>query len=191
LLGGFDMNKTMVKTIGKVKSDSLAKEILVIFAGFVTLAFLARVSLPVYPIPITLSTLGVYLVGSALGARRAVWAVVVYLIVGGFGAPIFSSCRFGWSFLTGMTGGYLIGYVFCAAFIGYFFDRGLDSLLKRIAVITGGFVILFTCALIWLGFFVPADKVLAYGLYPFIPGEIFKICLAATLVKPAGKFIKI
>lgn len=187
------MNKVTVKTLEKAKSAGLVKEISIVFAGFITLSFLARISLPLpfTPIFITGSTLGVYLVGSVLGARRSVWSVMLYIIAGGFGAPVFSNCRFGWGFLTGMTGGYLIGYVFAAAFIGYFFEKGLNSIIKRIFVVAVGFMILFACGLIWLSFFVPADKVLPYGLYPFIPGEIFKICLAASLAKPMRKFVKI
>lgn len=181
------------KSLVMAKAPDLAKEILVVFAGLVTLAFLARISLPLpfTPIFITGSTLGIYLLGSVLGAKRAIWAVIIYLLAGGFGAPVFSGCRFGWGFLTGITGGYLIGYVFSVAFIGHFFEKSLEGFFEKILVLAGGCVILFACGLIWLSFFVPAGKILPFGLYPFIFGEIFKICLAATLVKPAKKFIKI
>ena len=176
------------------KTRAVAKDVAIIFAGFITLAFLARVSLPLpfTPVPITLSTLGVYLLASTLGARRAVWAVAIYIIAGGFGAPIFSNCRFGINFLVGISGGYIIGYGVSAAFIGYMFDKGrVNNTAKSIVILTLGAVILFSCGLIQLSFFVPSGKVLAYGLYPFIPGEVFKICLAASLVKPIRKFIKI
>jgi biotin transport system substrate-specific component len=175
----------------KLDRSTVLKETAVIFAGFVTLAFLARISLPLpfTPIFITGSTLGVYLIGAVLGARRGAIAVTVYLIAGGLGLPIFSGARFGFTFLAGITGGYILGYVFSAAFIGYFFDKGLNSFFKRVIVLAGGSAVIFAFGLIWLSFYVPAEKVLLYGLYPFIPGEVFKICFAASLVKPARKFI--
>jgi biotin transport system substrate-specific component len=191
LAGGFKM-KITVKTIEKVKPADFAKEVLIIFAGFVTLAFLARVTLPLWftPVPLTGSTLGVFLVASILGCKRATSAVISYIIAGGLGLPVFAYGAFGFAVLAGTTGGYIIGYVFAASVIGFMFDRGWgNTYLKRVLIITIGCSALFITGLIQLSFFVPAGKVLAYGLYPFIPGEIFKICLAASLVGSARKFV--
>jgi biotin transport system substrate-specific component len=170
--------------------DTHFLNIIAIFFGVVLLAIMAQVALPLpfSPVPITGQTLGVLIIGSFFGAKRAAMTTVAYLVVGSMGLPVFSQGGFGLAKLLGPTGGYLIGFVLAATAMGFLAefksDRDIKSALISFAI---GHSIVFICGLVWLGFYVGFSKVLQLGFIPFIPGMIIKTILAASITSIVWK----
>lgn len=153
------------------------------------IAIFAQISVPMYPVPITGQTLALTVVGFALGRKVAVSAVLLYLFEGVIGLPVFANGGSGFQTLLGPTGGYLIGFVPTAYLLGYFSDKGiLKSFWKSVVVALAATVITFVFGLAQLSLFVPSDKVLEFGLYPFIISGVIKAVLASLLVIPSYKF---
>lgn len=159
------------------------------FIGANLIAVFAQIAVPMYPVPITGQTLALTVVGFALGRKAGTAAVLMYLLEGAMGLPVFANGAGGFQHFFGPSGGYLIGYIPTAYVLGYFSDKGvLASFWKSIGVALLASVITFTFGLAQLAFFVPANQVLALGLYPFILGGIIKAALASLLVSPSYKF---
>lgn len=153
------------------------------------IAIFAQISIPLPYVPITGQTLALTVIGFALGRKAGTTAVLAYLAEGLVGLPVFANGGSGLSSLLGPSGGYLIGFVPTAYVLGYFSDKGvLNSYWRSIAVALLATIITFAFGLAQLSLFVPADKVLAVGLYPFILGGILKAVLASVLVIPTYRF---
>ncbi len=153
-------------------------------------AYLA-VNLPFSPVPVTAQTFGVLLVAMALGRVRGTAVVLAYLAEGAAGLPVFAGGKAGMVALAGPTGGYLIGFLAAAFVTGWLADHAWDKgYLKSIGAMTIGTIIIFVSGLAQLALFVPAGSVLAMGFYPFLPGALFKIGLAAVILPTVWKFIK-
>jgi biotin transport system substrate-specific component len=93
--------------------------------------------------------------------------------------------------MTGPTGGYLIGFALAAAIVGSAAERGWDRhLATALAAMLVGEVAIYVCGLAWLARFVPADRLLTAGLVPFIPGDLFKMLLAALALPSAWRLVR-
>ncbi|QLB42242.1 MULTISPECIES: biotin transporter BioY [Mannheimia] len=159
------------------------------FIGATLLAIFAQISVPMYPVPITGQTLALTVVGFAMGRKAATAAVLLYLFEGAIGLPVFAGGASGFHHFFGPTGGYLLGYIPTAYFLGYYSDKGvLNSFWKSLFVALIASVITFAFGLAQLSFFVPEGTVLQAGLYPFILGGVIKALLASVLVSPSYKF---
>jgi biotin transport system substrate-specific component len=165
-------------------------DIVLITAGAALTALLAQVIIPMYPVPITGQTLAVLLVGATLGWARGASSLGLYLVLGLIGLPVFAPQDDG-SHLTGLAAlaapsfGYIIGFVFAAAAVGWLSERTWDRhLLKALATFVGGSVIVFAFGLPWLAAVTGGtfDQVMEWGLIPFIPGGIIKALIAAALL---------
>jgi biotin transport system substrate-specific component len=173
-----------------LKKNALIFDIVLIFGASVLIALSAQIAIPVpfSPVPITGQTLAVLLTGALLGSRRGAMAVLIYLLEGSIGMPVFASAKFGIVHLLGPTGGYLIGFIPAAVTTGLLAERGWDrNLLLTVLTMTIATVIIFICGLIWLSRFPGVDNVFIMGLYPFIPGALIKVALAAVLLPWAWK----
>lgn len=174
------------------RAASLAFDLALVLAGSALIALSARVAIPLpfSPVPITGQTFAVLLVGAALGRRRGAAAVLAYLAEGAAGLPVFAGAHTGPAALVGPTGGYLFGFVPGAWLCGYLAERGWDrSVGGTIASMTLGNVAIFAVALPWLARFVGAANVWALGFWPFIPGDVMKIGLAAAVLPLAWKWV--
>lgn len=165
-------------------------DIVLVAAGAALTAVLAQVIIPMYPVPITGQTLAVLLVGATLGWARGAASLGLYLALGLVGLPVFAPQDDG-SHLTGMAAlaapsfGYIIGFVFAAAAIGWLSERTWDRhVLKALATFVGGSLIVFAFGLPWLAAVTGGTlvQVLEWGLLPFIPGGIIKAVIAAALL---------
>src|ERR671936_856797 len=150
-------------------------------AGLVAASAQVSIPLPFTPVPITGQTFAVLLVGALLGARLGTAAMVAYITEGLVGLPVFAAAPGSFSY------GYLAGFMAAALVVGWFADRGWtrDLPLTIVAMVAGEVAIYFF-GLLWLAHLVPPDKVLAFGLYPFLIGDAIKL-VAAALVVPAGR----
>ena len=149
-----------------------------------------KVWLPFSPVPVTGQTFAVLMVGALLGARRGCLAVLVYIIEGVVGLPVFAAGA-GAAALLGPTGGYLFGFIPAAYITGILAQMGWDRRIGTtvLAMVFGNLAI-YVFGLIWLclmtGF---STMVLTLGLYPFIIGDLIKIILAAILLPTGWKLL--
>ncbi|MCS7313753.1 MAG: biotin transporter BioY, partial [Acidobacteria bacterium] len=158
-------------------------EALMVLSGSLFTALMAQVAIPLpfTPVPITGQTLAVLLVGATLGARRGALSMVVYLAEGLAGLPVFAGGTAGIGRLLGPTGGYLIGFVPAAHIVGWLTERGWDRRPQTaVLMMVMGHGVIYIFGLSWLSQFVGLAHVLPTGLYPFIPGDLLKVFLAAT-----------
>ena len=159
--------------------------------GSALIAICAHVSVPFYPVTVTMQTFAVILIGLTYGWRLGGITVALYLVEGAIGLPVFAGGKGGFIILIGPTAGYLYGFFIAAVACGWFAERGFDrSYFKLILPLLAGNVLLYTSGLIWLANFIGWDKpVLDLGLYPFIPGDLLKIAMAAVLLPTAWKYV--
>ncbi len=150
----------------------------VLIVGYAALTGLsAQVAVYINPaVPITGQTFAVLLAGATLGFKRGTASMLVYLGAGVAGIPVFAPS----GAIAGASRGYLVGFVAAAAIVGYLVERGwARNPLKLLLAMLIGEVAIYAVGLPWLAFYVPGDKVLEWGLTPFIPGDAIKMAMAA------------
>ena len=188
----------------RVFPRSLALDSVLVVAGAALVTILAQVSIPLQPVPITGQTLGVLLVGATLGAVRGASSLALYLVLGLVGLPVYAPEDDG-SHVVGLVAaqsssfGYIIGFVFAAALVGWLSERKWDrKILKAFATFVGGSLVVFAFGLPWLAVwfsnigpgvwrdYLGYDSVLAAtigaGLLPFLIGGAIKAAIAAGVL---------
>ena len=168
----------------------IIKSLLVILLGSIILAISSKIKIPFYPVPMTMQTFVVLLLGMSLGYKMALATVIVYLLEGLLGMPVFSNSPekgVGLAYFTGPTMGYLIGFLFAAFFSGYLnFKTNILFIFSKL-VFSVFFIYFF--GVIWLGILIGFDKpIFKLGVAPFIYAELFKILLLTFL---ANQIIRI
>jgi biotin transport system substrate-specific component len=166
----------------------------VIVAGALLTAGAAqiRIPLPFTPVPITGQTFAVVLVGASLGPWHGATSQMLYVLLGAVGLPFYAGASHGWDILAGATGGYLLSYPIAAWAIGALAARGWDRKIgSSIGAMLTGNVIIYAIGLPWLAVVLNTglEKTLELGLYPFIPGDTFKLYLAAMALPGAWKLV--
>ncbi|WP_340118849.1 biotin transporter BioY [Pelagibius sp. 7325] len=174
--------------------NGLARASLLALVGSLLLYASAKVQVPFYPVPITMQTFAVLVIGMAYGWRLGGATVAFYLAQGAVGLPVFAGTPekgLGLAYMAGPTGGYLLGFLLAAIAVGWLAERGWDrSVLKTLAAMVLGTAIIFALGVLYLGALIGWDKpVLDFGLYPFLPGAVFKIGLAAAVLPLAWKAV--
>jgi biotin transport system substrate-specific component len=158
--------------------------------GSWALAACSQFEIPMWPVPMTLQTYAVLVIGAAFGARLAGAAVGLYLLQGALGLPFFAGGAGGVAHLAGPTGGYLIGFLFGALAIGALADRGWNkSFPGLLAAMTIGHALVFALGLLQLQLFLGWPMALSTGLAPFIAGSVVKTLAAAATVWAGAHFI--
>jgi len=174
--------------------DTIVWKIALVLGGSLLIALAAQVAFPLpwSPVPVTGQTFAILLVGASLGSRLGIAAVVAYLIEGALGLPVFApGGALGLARFTGPTAGYLVGFALAAFAVGWLAERGWDRRFGRAAVaMLAGEAVLYACGLLWLARFVPGERLLGAGLFPFIPGDLFKVALAALLLPAARRIVR-
>jgi biotin transport system substrate-specific component len=143
----------------------------------------AYVTVPFGPVPVSLQTLFVLLSGFLLGPGYGSAATLLYIAAGAAGLPVFAGGKSGFAVLLGPTGGYLVGFVACAAIAGL---AGKNARWPRLAAFgLLGLAALYGIGLLRLWAVLEADwsKTLAVGLLPFLPGAAIKLALAVGAQK--------
>lgn len=167
--------------------DSVA---VVVASLFIAVCAQINIFLPFTPVPLSGGTLGVLYTGALLGSRRGAVAVVLYLLEGSMGLPVFSGGAAGFIHLLGPTGGYLVGFPVGAFATGLLAERGWDRTPGRafLAMLAGSLPI-FALGLLGLSRFVPAETLLVQGLWPFLPGDLLKSAVSAGLLPLGWKLL--
>lgn len=163
------------------------KQALLVLAGIAALALAAQIKVPMWPVPITMTTFAVLTIGAAYGPRLGLATILGYLGVGALGFDVFvgSSAELaGLRYMTGATGGYLLGYVLAVAALGFAARAGWDRSMGRMALaMLAGNILIYVPGLLWLGQLYGWDQpILAWGLTPFLIGDALKLGLAAMLI---------
>lgn len=181
-------NPVLVEAIHARPTSGVWYELALIVAGSLLIAATAQIAIPLgfSPVPITGQTFGILLIGALYGARRGALTVMLYLVEGAAGLPVFAAFGAGATHLLGPTGGYLIGFVPAAFLVGVLAQRGWDRwFLTTVAAMVAGNLVIFIVGATWLTAFIDADLAIRLGVVPFLPGAAIKIALAALLL-PTG-----
>jgi biotin transport system substrate-specific component len=181
--------------VDRIFSRSLTTDVLLVSGGAALTAAAAQVTIPMFPVPMTGQTFAVLLVAATLGLSRSAVSMVLYVLVGSLGAPIFVG---GASGFFGFTMGYLIGFVAAAVVVGYLAEKGWDRTpLKVAASFTLGSLVIYAFGVSWLsiamgleGYANDLVTSLSDGMFPFLIGDALKAALAAALLPSAWVAIK-
>ena len=161
-----------------------------ILFGTLLLTISARVQVPFWPVPMTMQTFVVFLIGATYGVRLSFFTLAAYLFEGAIGLPVFATGG-GIVYLTGPTAGYLYGMMIAAPVISFFANKGYtNSYIKSFIGIMLGSIIIFLLGVLYLGSIIGYNKAFQAGLLPFIPSELFKIALAVLLIPFFSKILK-
>lgn len=173
--------------------NALLRNAAVAILGSLLLIASAKVEVPFWPVPMSMQTFAVFLIGLTLGWRLAAATVLVYLGQGLAGLPVFAYPGAGPAYLAGPTGGYLVGFALAAAVIGWLAERGWDrAVITSFAAVLIGNAMIYVPGLIWLrtGGFAPTwEAAFAGGLTPFLAGDVMKMVLAAMLVVAGWRWV--
>lgn len=174
------------------KEISLVKKILLslFMAAVIGMFAQVRIPLPFTPVPITGQTFAVLLTGIILGRKWSGISLSFYVGLGVLGLPWFAEMKSGLAILMGPTGGYLIGFILAASFVGFVSEKILNvkNIWSLLSVMILATAIIFAIGLtqlgMWLSFVkgseVSLNELFVMGLYPFLPGAVIKIVFAAT-----------
>jgi biotin transport system substrate-specific component len=184
---------TIVDALWPASGTSRAlRAALLALLGSALLTVSAKVQVPFYPVPMTLQTLVVLLLGLALGWRLAFATVLLYLAQGAIGLPVFAGTPekgIGLAYMLGPTGGYLVGFALAAAVTGWIAGHRRDFLVLVAAALAGTATI-WICGLLWLATLVGFQQAIALGLVPFLLGDLVKAALAVALGIAGGELVR-
>jgi len=170
------------------------KQVALVIAGVAILAVAAKIKVPMWPVPITMGTFAVLTLGAAYGPRLGLVTILGYMGLGALGYDVFASSgaeAAGLTYMMGSTGGYLVGYVLAVVALGMAARAGFDRSVGGMALaLFAGNVLIYIPGLLWLGQLYGWDQpILAWGLTPFLLGDVLKLGLAAMLVPAIWKLL--
>ena len=189
----------MIHIISKYKIIDTPTKILISFLFTILIALSSKISVPFYPVPMTMQTFVVLLCGVILGPKFGFVTLSLYLFEGAIGLPVFQGTPekgLGIMYLTGPTGGYLIGFIISAFIAGLLFSKEIsfnmkffvkynknENFISVFIKLLIALIPVYLFGLIWLGTVLGWDKpILNFGLYPFMLGEFFKITLLSFII---------
>ena len=180
----------LVKTIS---NNKLIKIFLISILGSILLTISAKIKIPFYPVPMTMQTFVVLFLGISFGYKVGVTTIILYLLEGIVGLPVFSNSPekgIGIAYFVGPPMGYLIGFIF-ACFLAGYFKYSSNYLINFLKILISTSII-YVFGIIWLGTLIGWDKpILQLGVFPFLLAEFFKILLLTLLVNKIVKFRKL
>ncbi|WP_342235083.1 biotin transporter BioY [Inquilinus sp. OTU3971] len=163
--------------------SGLLRSAVLVVLGTALMALSAKIQVPFYPVPMTMQTAVVLLIGGATGWRLGGLTMLAYLAEGLAGLPVFAGLAAGPAYFAGPTAGYLVGFVASAALMGLAVERGWTrSLVGMAAAIAVASLIPFITGVAWLAVLVGPAAAISAGLVPFIPAAILKGALAGLLL---------
>lgn len=186
------MQNTLSYAYWPTTNDSAARWLraaILVALGVAAMAIAAKIRIPFWPVPITMQTFVVLVVGASYGAGLGAVTILAYLAVGALGFDIFTSSSAeanGISYMMGGTGGYLVGFVLAAFVLGKLAEAGWDRSVPKMALaMLIGNAIIYIPGVLWLGYLY-ADKgwdwVMKWGLTNFLAADAMKLALAALLL---------
>jgi biotin transport system substrate-specific component len=190
-------DKVLTEAFGPTQGTALRiKQITMVVLGIVALSIMAKIKIPMWPVPVTMGTFAVLTIGAAYGPRLGLTTILGYMIIGALGFDVFagsSAEAYGLTYMMGGTGGYLVGYVLATLALGLAARAGWDrsALMMGVAMLIGTALIYLPGAA-WLTVLYES-KGLAWavevGVTPFLIGDALKLGLAAMLLPALWKMI--
>jgi biotin transport system substrate-specific component len=179
------------RVLGDYIASTKAANIALVLGGsaFVGISAQVVIPLPFTPVPLTLQTFAVLLVGAALGTWRGVASMVVYAAAGTAGVPWFSAGSSGWG---GASYGYILGFILAAGIVGRLAEHGATRTpLRTAGLMVLGNVVIYAVGVSYLKFAIDASwaTALSLGMIPFLLGDALKIALAAGLFPATWKLV--
>lgn len=146
-------------------------------------AVLSQLTIPLPLIPITAQTLAVGLTATILGSRYGTLALIIYVLLGAFGLPVFSEAKGGLQVLVGTSGGYIFGFIATAYVTGLYLEKTKFNLTNAIIANLIGMLITLAMGTVQLKYVmdIPWDKAMAFGVTPFLVVGVIKAVLASVI----------
>ncbi|MEQ9813890.1 MAG: biotin transporter BioY [Azospirillaceae bacterium] len=168
---------------GETEQARLVRAVGLTLAGALLMAVAAQVRIPFWPVPLTMQTFAVLLVAGTYTAPLAFSSMLLYVVLGAVGAPIFSDGNAGWAYFTGTTFGYLIGFIVAATVAGRMVESGYGrSVGWLLVVFLVAEAIIFALGVAWLATIIGLPGAIEHGLIPFLIGDALKAALAIALI---------
>jgi biotin transport system substrate-specific component len=185
------IHPTLIGQLWPEKTVDVLRWGVLILAGSLFLTACAQITVWQEPVPVTMQTFGVLVIGAVYGARLGAATVLAYLVEGAIGLPVFAGMMGGPMVLVGPTGGYLVGFLLAAAAVGWLAERGWDRNVVTMAVaMLIGNILLYVPGLAWLTSLIGWNSAIEFGLVPFIWGDLVKLLAAAVLLPVAWQFVR-
>ncbi len=202
------VTEALAESLGPTEGSALlVKQAILVAVGIAVLAIAAQIKIPVppSPVPINLGTLAVLTLGVAYGPKLGLITILGYMALGAMGLDIFansSADKNGLAYMMGTTGGYLVGYVLATVYLGWVARRGLDRSIEGLggSMLVAN-VLIYVPGLLWLGYLINtglfnsaqyetvAAQTFAWGLTPYIIGDLIKLAIAAIAVPAVWKLV--
>ncbi len=168
-----------MEAIKNLKLEKIVKLTLISIVGTALITISAKIKIPFYPVPMTMQTFVILLIGITLGYKMGLATVILYLFEGIMGFPVFANSPekgIGITYFIGPTMGYLIGFLVATYFVGMFdYDKGILNIFFKL-IFSVSFI--YILGVIWLGSLIGWDKpIFKLGVQPFLLAELFKILL--------------
>jgi len=187
-------------TLADVLPGSRVRDVVLVVGFALLTALSAQIVIPLgfTPVPITGQTFMVLVAGGLLGARRGAGSQALYVMMGALGLPFFAEGAGGWEAATGSTAGYLVGFVVAAWLVGSLAERGQDrSMLTAIPAFVVGTVVIYALGAGWLAVSlgIPLTaaagepSAIAFGVAPFLVGDLLKAVLAGVVLPIGWRFV--
>ncbi|MFZ9744382.1 MAG: biotin transporter BioY [Aquiluna sp.] len=185
------MSVMQISLVDRVIPKTKVNDVALVVAGAALTAVLAQIQIPMYPVPMTLQTLAVLLIASAMGPWRALSSMGLYIAMGAAGLPVFAGAKALGQVLP--TAGYIVGFAVAAILVGVMANRGMGKKPLGVALsfVTGSAVIyLFGAGWLVVGMGLSMQQALLAGVIPFLIGDAAKAAIAASLLPLAWKFVR-
>jgi len=181
-----------MELVKSLKSSKIIKYVFIALIGSIALAISSKVKIPFYPVPMTMQTLVVIMIGAAFGWKLGLATVSLYLVEGIIGLPVFSGTPekgIGLVYFTGPTMGYLIGFLVAVFLTGKFnYSKNLITNFLKLTFATS---FIYLLGMVWLGSLIGWDKpIFKLGAQPFLLAELFKILIATFAINQIIKIKK-
>ncbi len=178
-----------MELVKNLKESRLLKYVLLALVGSIVLAISSKIKIPFYPVPMTMQTLVVLMIGIGFGWKLGLATVSLYLFEGIIGLPVFSGTPekgIGLIYFTGPTMGYLLGFLVAVYISGKFIYS--SNLIKNFLKLLLATSFIYILGMIWLGYLIGWDKpIFQLGAQPFLLAELFKILIATLTIRQIKK----
>jgi biotin transport system substrate-specific component len=174
------MSKSAAQRVANIVPLS-RQSVLAVIGGVALLTASAKIQVPFWPVPLNLQTMAVMVLALGLGPRLAVATFAAYLAAGASGLPVFAGSPergVGLLYIAGPTGGYLLGML-AASWVTGAVGAG-KALIARTGAMLAGMTMIYALGVAWLALYVPAPRLLAEGIAPFLLGDLVKIGIVAA-----------
>lgn len=188
------MNTALVSAFWPRKSESLLFKAGLVLVGSLLLALSSKIQVPFWPVPLTMQTFVVLVIGMAYGRTLGLATVALYLAEGALGLPVFAGTPekgIGLAYMVGPTGGYLAGFLVAVLLVGWLAERRWDRHpATTAAAMAMGMAVIYALGAAWLASFTGIEKAVQFGVMPFLVGDALKILLATALMPLAWKAVQ-